>query len=144
MVALGANDLGRWTAAEFGDKTNQLIDRIRAAVPQAKIALVSSYDVGSDRLPGQVAAMEQVAADRGVGFINLYEVAGSYEFFQKNGYLSDTVHFNAAGADYVGGIVYDAFATDGASLVPEPSALGLLAVAGCAALRRRRRCSAAA
>ena len=144
MVALGANDLGRWTAAEFADKTNQLIDRIHAAVPQAKIALVSSYDVGSDRLPAQVAAMEQVAADRGVGFINLYEVAGSHAFFQQSNYLSDTVHFNAAGADYVGKIVYDAFTTDGASLVPEPSAIGLLALAGCAALRRRRRSSAAA
>jgi len=139
MVAVGANDVGRWTPTEFADKTNQLIDRIHTAVPQAEIALVSTYDMGSSQLPALVAAMQQVASDRGVGFINLYEVAGSYSFFQSNHYLSDGLHFNSAGADYVGGIVSDAFATDGASLVPEPAALGLLAVAACATLRRRRR-----
>jgi lysophospholipase L1-like esterase len=144
VVALGANDLGQWTSAEFGDKMNQLVDRIRAAVPQAEIALVGTYDTGNAQVPSQVAALEQVAANRGVGFINLYQVAGSHAFFQQNNYLSDAVHFNSAGATYVGGIVYDAFVSDGASLVPEPSALGLLVIAGCAALRRRRRSAGAA
>lgn len=141
MVAIGANDTAI-PRDEYVAKLNQLVDRVEAAVPEAEVLLIAPYDFGRAELPQTVGAIEQVAAERGAGFINLYETAGSYSFFLQNGYLSDGLHFTKSGGRYVGDLLADAFISNGATLplgtVPEPSAGALAIAAGAVTLRRRR------
>jgi MYXO-CTERM domain-containing protein len=136
MVWIGQNDQP-YDRNTYAPRLNLLIDRIASAVPDAEIVLIGSYDSNSWRVRGLVDAMYDVAAARGVGFINLYDTAGNYSFFMGHGYLDDAVHFSNAGGAYMGRFLFDAFVTDGASLVPEPS--GLTALAALGLLRRRRR-----
>jgi hypothetical protein len=140
MVWLGQNDQG-YSRAGYAAKLDQLVDRLNAAAPGAEVVLVGTYDQGSPNLPQLVDAMDDVAAARGLGFINIYGTAGDRAFFDANGYLDDGVHFSPAGGAYLGDFLFDAFVTDGASLVPEPAStctvtmtLGMIAIA-----RRRRR-----
>jgi lysophospholipase L1-like esterase len=145
MVAIGAND-GATPHDEYVTKLNQLVDRIQAAVPTAEIVMVTPYDYGTSAAPVVADAIEDVAAARGLGLINLFETAGSYQFFQSHGYLGDVIHFSPAGGEYVGNMVFDAFRTNGGSL-PEPASL-LAVGAGMAGLlvrpaRRTRRAAQA-
>ena len=141
MVALGANDAGT-PRDVYEQKLGLFIDRLQAARPDGEIILVSPYQLNLSGIGELAAAMEQVAAARGVGFINLYETAGDYDFFVRNGFLNDGIHFTEAGGEYVGKILSDAFITNGASLdaiVPEPSAAALALAGAAVALRRGRR-----
>ena len=141
MVWIGQNDQGE-SRATYTTKLNQLVDRLNAAAPTAEVVLVGTYDQGAPNLAGLVGAMDDVAAARGVGFINLLETAGDRAFYDANGYLDDGVHFSEAGGAYLGDFLADAFISDGASLVPEPTSLGMTALAlayvACAGRRRRR------
>lgn len=142
MIALGANDAGT-PRDQYVLKLRRLVDRVEAAVPEGEVLLVAPYDFGHPGVADLAAAIEQVAAERGAGFINLYETAGSYSFFQNSGYLSDGLHFTESGARYVGGILGEAFVTNGGSLgagaVPEPGAGAVVVAAAALGLRRRRR-----
>ena len=137
MVGVGVNDAYR-TREDFINQLNLLGDRIEAAVPGAEVLLVTPHNYGQPESPVVAGAIEEVAAARGFGLINLYEAAGDYAFFQQNGYLSDGVHFSPSGGEYVGNILFDAFRTNGASL-PEPASLSLVAGASLLLLARRRR-----
>jgi lysophospholipase L1-like esterase len=141
MVALGAND-GATPHDEYVTKLNQLVDRVQAAVPAAEIVMVTPYDYGTAAAPVVADAIDDVAAARGLGLINLYETAGSYQFFQSHGYLGDVIHFSPAGGEYVGNFLFDAFRTNGASL-PEPASMlaigaGMVALLARPAGRTRR------
>ena len=136
MVAVGVND-GLRTREDFVSQMNLLGDRIEAAVPGAEVLLVTPYDYGQPQAPVVAGAIEEVAAARGFGLINLYEAAASYEFFQRNGYLSDGLHFSPSGGEYVGNMLFEAFRTNGASL-PEPGSLTVV-LGGALLLGRRRR-----
>ena len=136
MVWLGQNDQA-YTRATYAQKINALVDRVQGSAPDAEVVLIGTYDQGSAALAGLVEGMADVAASRGVGFVNLYGTAGNAAFFNTNGYLDDGVHFSPAGGQYLGNFLYDAFVSDGASLVPEPTGLGALLVAGAMLLRRR-------
>ena len=142
MIALGANDVGT-PRDVYAGKLRRLVDRVGAARPEAEVLLVAPYDFGKAGVADIAGAIEQVAAERGAGFINLYQTAGSYSSFQQRGYLSDGLHFTEPGARYVGGILGEAFVTNGASLspgvVPEPGGAALVLAGGALALRRRRR-----
>jgi lysophospholipase L1-like esterase len=144
MIAVGANDTPL-PHEEFVQKLGQFVERIGAAVPDAEIVLVAPYDFGKPGVENVVGGIEEVAAARQLGLINLYETAGDYQFFLDSGYLNDGLHFTPEGGAYVGNILAEAFRTNGAnftgsaSAVPEPGfALPALA-AGLLALRRRTR-----
>lgn len=166
MVWIGQNDQ-QYTRATYAPKINQLVDRVTAAAPGAEILLVGTYDQGSPALPGLVEAMSDVAAARGVGFVNLYEAAGPRSFFDERGYLDDGVHFSPTGGEYIADLLFEAFLSDGRSLIrpaetaiptpgfltpvggsqiaagptpiPEPAAGVVLAAAAVASLASRRR-----
>lgn len=110
MIWLGQNDQGHSRSAYAG-LISSLVDRVLLAVPGAEILLVGTYDAGGTAIPILVGGMEDVAQNRGLGFINMYAAGGPVEFYSANGYLEDG-HFSAAGGDYVGGLVYDAFMTE--------------------------------
>jgi lysophospholipase L1-like esterase len=117
MVWIGQNDQG-FTQSSYAAKIDQLVTRLQAASPTARIVLIGTYNQGSSPLAGLVEGMADVALARGLGFINLYATAGSPEFFQNNGYLDDAVHFSPAGGQYMGHFLYNAFISDGWSLAP--------------------------
>lgn len=161
MVWLGQNDQS-YTRATYSTKLNQLVDRLQNDAPAAEIVLIGTYNQGSPLLAPLVEAMSDVAFARGLGFINIYKTAGDAAFFNANGYLDDGVHFSHAGGQYLGRFLYDAFVTDGRSLVskvgkdrilefnealpivqtyrnvPEPISAAMLLVLGAAARRRPR------
>lgn len=132
MVAIGVND-GLNSRDQYISKLNLLVDRIEAAVPESEILMVAPYDYNRPETQTIVGAIEDVAAARGLGLINLYEIAGNYESFVSRGYLSDGLHFSRAGGDYVGNILFNAFRTD---TTPEPATL-LGVTAGAFLLVRR-------
>lgn len=115
FIWLGQNDQG-YDRATYAVPIGSLVDRVKAASPGARIVLVGTYDQGSPRLPALAYAMGDVAAARGLGFINLFDAAGPRAYFDWYGLLADQVHFNAAGGEYIGNLFYQAFQTDGASL----------------------------
>ena len=83
MIAIGANDgIAAQQRDEYLGKWNRLVDRIEAAVPESEIVIVAPYDFGQPHAGAVGDVMEEVAAARGLGFINLYETAGNYRFFQ--------------------------------------------------------------
>jgi lysophospholipase L1-like esterase len=141
MVALGGNDASI-PADQYVVKLGLLVDRIETAIPDSEIILVAPYDLGGNS--ADIAhSIEQVATDKHLGFINLYEIAGSHAYFEQNGYLNDGVHFTDAGGNYVGGLLASAIESNGAALggaaLPEPgAAAGVLAAAAPLLLRRRR------
>jgi lysophospholipase L1-like esterase len=140
MVAIGANDN---PFDNYISKLDRFVDRLKAAVPTSEIVLVAPYDFGRPGVLNIVESIEQVARDRGLGFINLYETAGNYDFFVQNGYLADGLHFTEAGGAYVGNLVAEAFRTNGATLnsappLPEPGGASALLAAALLTLRRRR------
>ncbi len=119
-IWLGQNDQA-YTLAGYKIDMGLLVDRVQADVPDAEIVLIGTYDSDSPNLIQLIAAMEQLALTRGLGFINMFAAAGSYQFFVDNGYLDDGLHFSLAGGQYIAGVLFDAFESDGWSLhVPCP------------------------
>lgn len=117
MVWIGQNDQA-FTTPTYASAVDQLVTRIQTAAPSAEVVLIGTYNQGSPALPGLVEGMAQVARARNVGFINLYEAAGSTQFFLDNGFLDDGIHFSPAGGYYMGNLLYNAFVTDGRSIDP--------------------------
>ncbi|MCS7034849.1 MAG: SGNH/GDSL hydrolase family protein, partial [Phycisphaerae bacterium] len=116
MIWLGQNDQSE-TRTSYAMRIGQLVDRLRAGAPSSEIVLVGTYNQGSAALPELVEGMFDVATQRGLGFINLYRVAGTPRFFELNGLLSDGIHFTPAGGSYFGNLLAEAFLTDGRSLI---------------------------
>lgn len=139
MIMLGQNDQSD-TQTQYATYLQELVNRIQGDLPNAKICLISTYDNGSSGLVPIIDATEQIAEADGLGYINLYEAGGDAE---TEGYLQDGIHTNQAGGDYYGNMLFDAFETDGASLVPEPTSLGLCLLPMGAMLARRPRRRAA-
>lgn len=116
MVWLGQNDQA-YTRTSYNNALNQLVDRIQNNVPAAEIVLIGTYNQGSPLLAPLVEAMGDVAGQRGIGFINIYKTAGNAAFFNSNGFLDDGIHFSPAGGQYLGKFLFDAFLSDGRSLI---------------------------
>jgi lysophospholipase L1-like esterase len=117
MIWLGQNE-GYHSEASYTAALTQFITRLHQDAPQAEVVLIASYDSGGEYLNYVTSAMQTVAIQEGVGFINIHDTAGNYQFFQDNNYLSDGVHFTPAGGAYLGNYLYRSFLTDGASLLP--------------------------
>ncbi len=111
-IWLGQNDQGT-PEATYESKMNLLVDRVQAAAPGAKVVLVGTWNAGGASIPQLVGAMQNVAASRSLGFINIFAAGGPYDFFWSSGYL-DGWHFSPSGGVYIGQMMYDAFVTDGA------------------------------
>jgi lysophospholipase L1-like esterase len=114
LIMLGQNDIG--TPVEvWRDRYVQLLDRLQSAAPEAEFVLIASYNSGHPALAQMTSTLFQIAQQRGVGFFNLYAAGGPYQTYVSNGYLSDPVHFNQAGGQYVGNLIYDALESAGRS-----------------------------
>ncbi len=113
-IWLGQNEQGT-SQPVYEGKLNQLVDRVLSDAPAAKVCLVGTWNAGGTAIPVLVQAMQSVAAQRGLGFINLFAAGGTYDLYFYRGYL-DGFHFSSAGGVYVGQIMYDAYQTDGGHL----------------------------
>jgi lysophospholipase L1-like esterase len=108
FVWLGQNDLG-YPLDEYRPLMESLVERIQNAVPEAELVLVGTYDSGNPALPAFVALLEDIAQQRDLGFVSVFELAGSYDFMVQNEYLIDGLHFNQAGGSYVGRLLFEVF-----------------------------------
>lgn len=136
MVWLGQNDQG-FTQQQYTAQMGLLVDRLQLAAPGAEILLIGTTDQGAAPLAGLVEGVADLAAQRGLGFINLYALAGDYQFLQSNGYLDDGVHFSTAGGQYIANILFSYFdANLSAARVPEASLVGI-SLGALAVMRRR-------
>lgn len=115
FIWLGQNDQG-YSYDEYRVEMGLVVDRMQAAAPGAEVVLIGTYDSGSANVVPLVQAMGSLAEARGLGFIDLYSAAGTYQFFRERGYLSDGLHFSISGGQYIAKILFDAFETDGWSL----------------------------
>jgi hypothetical protein len=141
FIWLGQNDQWETSASDYASKVEQLVNRLKSDTPDAQFCLVGTYDSGSTALQVTVQGMEEAAMAEDVGFIDLYDDAGNYAFMTANGDIDPTAppHFSDAGGDYMGQFMFDAFQTDGASLVPEPTSLALCFLPAVSLLMLRRR-----
>jgi hypothetical protein len=151
-VWIGQNGSTTVQPAQFMTQMQTLIARYKAAKPDMRFVLVSSYDTGSPYLAGYADDLYQIAqSDPSVFFMNVYGTAGPYPYLDSH-YLSDHVHETAAGAQYIADLTNDileqaaAQYASGAGIagaaavgVPEPAALMSGAVVALGMLRRRRR-----
>ncbi|MCC7408619.1 MAG: SGNH/GDSL hydrolase family protein [Phycisphaeraceae bacterium] len=138
IISLGQND--HYTQSQYEVAFPYLIQRMLTASPDSDVLILGTYDSGSSRLPMIWGVQEQAAADLGLGFLNLGTTAGNKAFFLDNGYLyGDNLHHSPAGADYLANLIFDAFVTDGLSLIPEPTSLAWLAAWLILPLRRSAR-----
>ncbi len=140
-VWLGQNDQS-YSRSDYGQKLTALLARIRTNVPNAEVVFIGTYDQGSPNLHQLVDAMADVAQTNDVGFINLFDTAGSAKFMNDMGYLADGIHFSQTGSAYMGDLLYQTFLTDGANLTPEPSCLSVLAIISIGLTSRIRKRSA--
>lgn len=115
LMWIGQNDQ-IYDRVTYVPRLNILIDRVRAAAPNVPILMIGTYNSGSPRILPLVQAVADVAEARGLGFIDLYHVAGTYEFFEFMGYLDDGLHFSDVGGQHIANLLYHAWHTDGASL----------------------------
>jgi lysophospholipase L1-like esterase len=125
VLAYGTNESGY---AGFIDTTwvqemEIAVKRVRTALPQASILLMSPMDRGElkpdgsigtiDTLPRLVAKEKQLAIDLGVGFFNTFEAMGGrgtmakWYAAQPRLVGSDYIHPLPAGAKIVGELLYD-------------------------------------
>ena len=117
MIWLGQNDLDLALHQQFQGEMSRLIDRLQADIPAAKILLVSSYDTGLPESGTESANELSLASARHLGFINIYDLAGSYQSLITRGYIDTSqtpaVHPTPAGGQYLATILYQEWETDG-------------------------------
>jgi lysophospholipase L1-like esterase len=125
VLAYGTNESG---FAGFVDTTwvkemETAVKRVRAALPDASVLLMSPMDRGEvkpdgsigtiETLPRLVAKEKQLAADLGVGFFNTFEAMGGrgtmarWYSAQPRLVGADYIHPLPAGAKIVGELLYD-------------------------------------
>jgi hypothetical protein len=151
-VWIGQNGSTSVQPAQFMTQMQTLIARYKAAKPDMRFVLVSSYDTGSPYLAGYADDLYQIAqTDPSVFFMNVYGTAGPFPYLDSH-YLSDHVHETAAGAQYFADLTNDileqaaAQYASGAGIagaaavgVPEPGGLGVAGMAALGLMRRRKR-----
>lgn len=138
MVWLGQNDQN-YSRELYREHMGYLVDRIRISAPEASILLLGTYNQGAPALAGLVEGVADLADERGLGFLNLYDLGGTPEWLASQGYLDDGIHFSPAGGEYFSDLLsrYLDPAFGGIGYVPEPGGLcAILALVG--AMSRRR------
>jgi hypothetical protein len=148
-IWLGQNDAGKYDPVEWKTKMESLISAYKAAKPDMRFVLVSTYDTGNSNLAGYADDLYQIAqSDPSVFYINLFDTAGPFPYLDAN-YLSDHVHENVAGltyfADLTNAILEQAAAqvageaaVPSAASIPEPTGMLWIVVVGVPLLSRGR------
>jgi lysophospholipase L1-like esterase len=106
MIWLGQNDQ-RFTTDDYTPQVEALIDRLQADVPDAEFIVCASKDDGGGNIHRIGAVWADVAARRGLGFMNMFELIGPHQAFYADRNLYDAVHFNQRGAEKVGRMIFD-------------------------------------
>lgn len=149
LVAIGVNGLGVESSADFKTNLQALIDRYRAARPDMKFVLMTTYDIVNPsqtfNTPQQQMDYNQDMLDvargnAGVMFMNEYGATPDWATLNSSGLLADGTHPNDAGADYFANAQWGLLSQAAAASTPEPGTVGLVMLAaGGMALRRGRR-----
>lgn len=113
MIWVGQNDQDLAAAGQFETKMVQLVDRLQTDLPSAKVVLVSSYDTGGAPMASEAMAEQDLATSRHLGFINIYDLAGTNAFLQAQNFLDDGIHTTYAGGQYMATILYQEWETNG-------------------------------
>lgn len=126
VLAYGTNESGfpDYVEQSWGNELRLAIKRVRAAVPQASILLMSPMDRGVqtddgsihtiEALPRMVEIESQVADEEGVAFFNTFEAMGGQDtmarWYAAEPRLvgADFIHPLPAGAKIVGELLYTA------------------------------------
>ena len=115
MIWIGQNDQ-IYDRATYAPRLKLLVDRLRASAPGVPILFIGTYDSGSPRILPLVQAMADVAAERNLGFMDIYHAAGPKSLFDFAGFLDDGLHFSDAGGQHIANLLYQAWNTDGSAL----------------------------
>ncbi|MEI9813550.1 MAG: GDSL-type esterase/lipase family protein [Acidobacteriota bacterium] len=125
VLAYGTNESGfpGFVDTTWGKEMETAVKRVRSALPEASILLMSPMDRGelrSDGTIGTIAALprlvkkeKQLAAEMGVAFFNTYEAMGGsgtmarWYAAQPRLVGADYIHPLPAGAKIVGELLYD-------------------------------------
>jgi lysophospholipase L1-like esterase len=125
VLAYGTNESGfpGFIDTTWATEMELAVKRVRSALPEASILLMSPMDRGElkpdgsigtlDTLPRLVSKEKQLAADLGVGFFNTYEAMGGrgtmarWYTAQPRLVGADYIHPLPAGAKIVGELLYD-------------------------------------
>lgn len=125
VLAYGTNESGYpgFIETTWVKEMETAVKRIRAALPEASVLLMSPMDRGElkpdgtigtiDTLPRLVAKEKQLAVDLGVGFFNTFEAMGGrgtmakWYAAQPRLVGADYIHPLPAGAKIVGELLYD-------------------------------------
>ena len=125
VLAYGTNESGYpgFIDTTWVKEMETAVKRIRAALPEASVLLMSPMDRGElkpdgtigtiDTLPRLVAKEKQLAVDLGVGFFNTFEAMGGrgtmakWYAAQPRLVGADYIHPLPAGAKIVGELLYD-------------------------------------
>lgn len=125
VLAYGTNEAGfpGFVDTTWGSEMETAVKRVRAALPNASILLMSPMDRGElkpdgtigtiDALPRLVSKEKQLASDMGVAFFNTFEAMGGsgtmakWYAAQPRLVGADYIHPLPAGAKIVGGLLYD-------------------------------------
>lgn len=126
VLAYGTNESGfpNFVDSTWGDEMKRAVTRIRAALPDTSILLMSPMDRGElkedgtiqtiEALPRLVAKERAIAAEMNVAFFNTYEAMGGKgtmaEWYRAQPRLvgADYIHPMPAGAKIVGELLYGA------------------------------------
>ncbi len=126
VVAFGTNESGfpSFVNGTWGPELRAAVRRIKAAVPDASILLMSPMDRGERKQTGEIGTIEalphlvdiesQAASELGVAFFNTFEAMGGAGTMAKwyNGEPrlvgADFIHPMPAGARIVGELLYNA------------------------------------
>jgi hypothetical protein len=115
LIMLGQND-GFMPGPVFRERMEILLNRLQAQTPRARIVLVASYNSGGQNLDAFANELDQLAEDRGLGFINLYAAGGPPEFFESAGFIDGIPHHTPEGGRYISRIIFNALESGGATL----------------------------
>jgi hypothetical protein len=136
------------SSAAFKDNVESLIDAVKSdwsvagkSPADLSFLVLGMYDYGhrtaaelADHIAfsGQLHDLAQTRSD--VSFIDLHDIAPSWDQASALGYMADDVHATVLGADVYSNAIFDQLTS-----VPEPSALMLLGIAFFINPRRRKR-----
>lgn len=119
ILAYGTNEIGDtdWTPASYRRLLKSVIQRIRAAAPQASILLFAPPDRGdlpmaAARMPAMIETQRSVALESGVAFWSAFDAMGGSgsmsAWVTRDWAQSDRVHLTRPGYD----LLADAFFKD--------------------------------
>jgi hypothetical protein len=102
--------------ASFLPEMNEILDRIEAGVPDAKIVLVTHHPF-RPQLYQEVFTYLDLARERGHGFVNFFDLFDGFEEMDALGYMADDVHLSEEGGQFFGEYLFNLFDQQGRAAV---------------------------